>query len=164
MSFLDGMIGIRTVRDDATEQVTQRDTVHFVGSRFTLADDATAGETVLTVLDDESAPPVAITPPTITTDQTYYAPTDWDTATLVRLSATGTPAIHGFAPPSLIGDPRKTLAMTGGMGNVEIKHLSSTTTASARVVCPYGASYYLQPWGSVDILYDDALGVWRLVP
>lgn len=165
MGFLDGMIGIRTVRADSGDPVTQRDTVHFVGARFTLVDDPANGQTVLTMLDEESAPPVTITPPAITTDQLTYNPTDLDTATLVRLSVSDDLALHGLLAPTLAGDPRKTLALVSSPTyRLELKHMSASALATARFVCPYGVSYYLLGFGSIDILYDDQLGAWRLIP
>lgn len=165
MGFLDGMIGIKIVRADSGDPVTQRDTIHFVGERFQVADDPAAGEVVLTMLAAESAPPVTISPPTITDDVELYAPTGVDTATLIRLSISDDVAIHGLTAPSLVGDPRKTLALTaGGVYRLEIPHMSSETSATARFVCPFGVSYYLLPFGSIDVLYDSEAEVWRLIP
>jgi len=158
------MIGIRSVRTDDDEPVTQRDQVHFVGDRFQVTDDPTAEETILTIVPEESAIPLAITPPTITSDEALYTPEGIDTATLVRLTVSGDHAILGLVAPTLIGDPRKTLALLGGDGTLELRHMSDDTSAAARFVCPFGASYYLGNFGSIDILYDNALAVWRLIP
>lgn len=166
MGFLDDMIGIKLVRTDAISGIAQRNTLHFVGAEFTLADDPTNGENILTMLSVETVPPVAISPPTLTTDQTVFNPTDLDTATLVRVSISGNIAIHGIQAPTLIGDTRKTLALVSAGANerLELKHMSSTAAASARLVCPFDASYFLTAFGSIDILYDDTSAVWRVIP
>lgn len=166
MAFLDGLVGIKQVRTDSDPAVPQRATLHFVGAGFSVADDPTAQETVLTMHPTDGSVGTTVTPPSIGTDQTVYAPTGVDTADLMRLAISANVTLKGLAVPTLAGDPRKTITLISAGANYRLKldHANTDAPAANRFSCPFGQAYYLLGDASVDILYDSTSQRWRVIP
>lgn len=102
---------------------------------------------------------VTISPSQITADQDNYAPTNWDTADVVRLDFdTNGRAITGFAAWTN-GRPKVLLNISGNYGYMPGEHPDST--AANRVIGT--ADHIIPPYGSLTIEYDGTSSRVRVV-
>lgn len=130
------------------------DTIDFVGSAVTAA---RVGN-VLTVTVTGSSPAV-ISPAQITADQDNYSPTDWATATIVRLSFDSSiPAITGFAAKS-DGDRVTVFNISGNSGYIPGEHPDSS--AANRVISP--KDFIILPYSQFELMYDGTSSRWRII-
>jgi hypothetical protein len=105
--------------------------------------------------------PSVITPSQITVTQTDYAPTGWDDATTVRLSASGFFGIQSFAAATS-GEQKKLRNVGSYPIYIPCEHAGGT--AAQRVACSEsGQDYILQVGGSSVIEYDGTLSRWVVV-
>jgi len=104
-----------------------------------------------------------ISPTALSADADDYAPTDWQTATIVRLSTDGSDYdITGFAAPT--GDViRKTLINVGGTGTITLKNEDTNSTAANRTITSPGSGFAMLPNDAVELLYDEVSTRWRTV-
>ena len=165
MSVLDGVVGVKQITTDDGNPVPTRGILHIVGATATVVDNVDDAETILILSTTDGAPATAFTPDPIEDDVVVLDGEGLDLANVVRLMLTNTIAMHGLAPPSPAGNPRKTLLIRqGSIGHLEIKHGSATAPAGKRFACPGGFSYRMLPDTAIDVLYDESSSVWRVVP
>lgn len=104
--------------------------------------------------------PSIITPSQITSDQTDYAPTGWDTATHVRLDGDNSiRAINSFSSSSISGGHEKTLINIGSYP-IYFPGEHPNGTASNRIQS--AKDYILYPSESIKIIYDSTLSRWLI--
>lgn len=102
---------------------------------------------------------VTITPTTLTTGANNYAPTGWDTAQLVRLSATGgIYNLNGLGPASV---KRKTLANVGAL-EINLPYDDPFSSTGNKVTGP-GPTCVLFPGACVEVVHDAASNKWRVI-
>lgn len=103
-----------------------------------------------------------ISPSQITSDQDDYNPTGWDDATIIRISGDASiRAITSFAAPTATYKPyRKTLINIGAY-SLYIPSEGPDGTAANRVIVPN--DYRINPYASVDIIYDETSTRWRVL-
>ncbi len=100
--------------------------------------------------------PSVITPSQITSDQTDYNPTGWESATLIRLSGdNGVRAIRSFAADT--GGEIKTLVNVGSFP-IYLAPEHASGTAAQRIA--YFEEVFLMPGQSCQIYYDGTLSRW----
>jgi hypothetical protein len=102
--------------------------------------------------------PVVISPSQITADQDDYNPTDWDTATVVRLNfdASGR-AITSFDAETT-GEEKTLVNSTGFWAYIPSEHPDGT--AANRVAGEQ--DHILEPHGAIRIIYDGTSSRWRV--
>lgn len=98
-----------------------------------------------------------LTPASISTSQNNYAPTGWSTAGIVRINATATLDITGFAAPASDGEV-KTLVFIG-TGTVTLKDESGSSTAANRLAAT--ADIIVTTDDVIVIQYDVTSTRWR---
>jgi hypothetical protein len=102
-----------------------------------------------------------VSPTAIAAGQNNYAPTDWDTADIVRVTLTGSQTITGFAAPTSSGAVRKVIVNIDTVDTLTIANESASSTAANRVACMYASPVVVPPGGSVVLHYDTASSRWR---
>ena len=102
--------------------------------------------------------PVVISPSEITADQDDYNPTDWDTATVIRLDfdANGH-AITSFDAETT-GEEKTLVNSTGFYAYIPSEHPDGT--AANRVAGEQ--DHVLEPYGSIRMIYDGTSSRWRI--
>jgi len=102
--------------------------------------------------------PVVISPAQITADQDNYNPTDWDTATVVRLNfdANGH-AITSFDAETT-GEEKTLVNITGFYAYIPSEHPDGT--AANRVAGEQ--DHILEPYGSIRMAFDGTTSRWRV--
>lgn len=130
------------------------DTIDFVGSAVTAA---RVGNAVTVTVTGSS--PAVISPAQITADQDNYSPTDWATATIVRLSFDSSiPAITGFAAKS-DGDRVTVFNVSGNSGYIPGEHPDSS--AANRVSTK--KDFIIYPYTDFELIYDGTSSRWRVI-
>jgi len=104
-----------------------------------------------------------ISPTALAANTDDYGPTDWQTATVVRLSTNGSDYdITGFVAPT--GDAvRKTLINVDSTSTITLKNEDSNSTATNRITTSPGTGFAMLPEDAVEILYDPTSERWRTV-
>jgi len=140
---------------NATPSTTLNDTTIMAWS----GDGATASPIGFIPLPSYSAPsPTVITPSTITSDQDNYSPTDWATATIVRISGDSMiRAITGFASAGIADGHEKKLVNVGAFP-VYIPGQHPDSQDSNRVNVGY--DYMIYPKATCVLVYDNTANRW----
>lgn len=166
MAYLDGAIGIKEITTESSDPVPTRGTMHVTGPTASVRDDPEAKETVLNIASFDGLASSAVT--TVITDDVIVLDLEGqDAARVIRVTISESHAVHGIAPPTGAGEPRKTMVVLQGpvsVGRLELKHQSVSAPAGSRMSCPGMASYFLLHDSSIDLLYDATSNVWRVVP
>jgi len=104
---------------------------------------------------------ITISPSQLTADQDNWNPTNWDNATIVRLSGDATiRAITSFAAPTASTKPYKKKLINTGSSPVYIPTEHPDGTAANRV--DYVSDYVIYPKQTVNIIYDATSSRWRI--
>lgn len=101
---------------------------------------------------------VEISPSSIGANQNNYNPTNWDTATVVRLSSDAAYDITGF--DDTVTAKLKKIFNVGSF-NITLKNQSVSSTAANRMVIP-GGDLILAPDDIVEIYNDATTARWRV--
>jgi hypothetical protein len=124
------------------------------GSGVTL----TPADSSITIAATGSASPTVITPSTITSDQDNYSPTNWATATIVRISGDSMiRAITGFASAGIADGHEKKLINVGSYP-VYIPGQHPDSQDSNRVNVGY--DYMIFPGATCVLVYDNTANRW----
>jgi hypothetical protein len=101
-------------------------------------------------------PPLTVnTPAQITADQNDYDPGAYD---LLRLTTDATRTITGIAG----GYPGRSIWLTNtGSFDYLLSNQNASSTATNRIVGPYGGDVLVKPGRSVELIYDGTTGRWR---
>lgn len=89
-----------------------------------------------------------------------YAPTDWSSAGIVRLTASAPWTITGFDASA--GTQRKLLVNADSTDNITIADSSGSSASANRVISPTQRDYVLRPDCCVWIYYDATSTRWRI--
>lgn len=112
----------------------------------------------LTIAASGGSSPVVISPAQITADQDDYSPTDWATATLVRLSGdSGLRAITSFSATGVSDGEVKKLVNVGTYP-LYIPSDHPDGTSANRI--SGGQDYFLMPKRSLEMAYDATASRW----
>lgn len=103
---------------------------------------------------------LAISPAQITATQNDYSPTNWDTATHVRLNTDASQDVTGLDASA---DMRIKTLINVGSNDLVLKHENVGSTAANRIDVPSDQDLTLQSGDAVDIYYDATTARWRLV-
>lgn len=98
-----------------------------------------------------------ISPAQITANQNNYTPTGWG-ARIVRLSSDASRDITGFGAGT---NGQRVLLSNTGAQNIVLVHGSGLSTT--QTICPGAVNFTLNTGDSVEMWYDGASSVWRLV-
>jgi hypothetical protein len=102
-----------------------------------------------------------ISPPSIAANQNNFNPTGWHTATIVRLSSSGSFNITGFEAP--LGEAiRKTLINVGG-GTLSLISEDGSSLAANRIITSPGSGFAMLPNDAAELFYDSVSLRWRTI-
>lgn len=163
MSLLDGAVGVKNITTASDDPVPTRGTLHVSGPSASVRDDPDAEETVLTLSSLEGSVATSVTSDNLSDDVITLDLEGQDIATVMRVLITQSLAIHGIAAPTADGATRKTLLSLNASGRLELKHQSGSSPAGTRIAAPGAASYFMLDGASIDVVYDGAANVWRVV-
>lgn len=163
MSLLDGAVGVKNITTASDDPVPTRGTLHVSGPSASVRDDPDAGETVLTLSSLEGSVAASVTSDVLSAPVITLDLDGQDIANVVRILISQSIAIHGIAAPTADGATRKTLLALASAGRLELKHQSSSSPAGTRIAAPGAASYFMLDGASIDVVYDGAANVWRVV-
>jgi hypothetical protein len=122
-------------------------------------------------VDPASEHPV-ITPTALAANQNDYAPTDWNTAALVRVSTNGADrTITGllavtpqdYNPKTGFKLHYKDIINVDSTYSITLSHSSSSSAAANRIVNPAGSDIVLGPYASARLYYDVTLAKWIIL-
>lgn len=163
MSLLDGVVGVKQVTTAEGDPVPTRGTLHVSGPGASVRDDSDAEETILSLSSLEGSVATSVTSEVLNAPVTTLDLEGQDIATVVRILISQSIAIHGIAAPTVDGSARKTLLALASAGRLELKHQSGSSPAGTRISAPGAASYFMLDGASIDVVYDGAASVWRVV-
>jgi len=103
---------------------------------------------------------LTISPSQITANQNNYSPTDWSTATHVRLNTDASRDITGF---SATADMLLKVIINVGSNDLVLKHEDSNSDAANRILVPSAADLTLEAGDAVNLYYDPTSSRWRCV-
>jgi hypothetical protein len=99
---------------------------------------------------------------TLTNDVNDYAPTGWDSATVVLLSTDGAPYdITGAVAPTGSGSIRKSVFNVHATQNIVLIDDSGSSSAGNRFALL--GDITILPGGSLELVYDTTNSVWRML-
>jgi hypothetical protein len=101
-----------------------------------------------------------ISPSQITADQNNYNPTSLATARVLRLSTDASRTITGIAAGSA---GQTMLVVNGGSFPLVLAHNSGSSSAANRIICPNEQLCTLHAGDSVELWYDSAVSLWRVM-
>ena len=96
----------------------------------------------------------------ITGNVNNYAPTDWSTATHVRLNTDASHNITGFTATAAM---KIKVIINVGSYDIVLMHEDSNSDAANRILVPGAADLTLEAGDAVNLYYDDATTRWRCV-
>ena len=108
--------------------------------------------------DADFGAPSVISPSQITSDQDNYNPTNFGTASLVRISSDAFRAITSFASQS---DGEEKQLLNVGSFPIYIPGQHPDGTAANRVITPY--DYYIFPGKGCRLIYDNTASRWNIL-
>lgn len=101
-----------------------------------------------------------VSPAQITANQNDYAPTDFATASWLRLSSDAARDITGFAG----GAQGRLIALSNqGSFTITLKHNSGSSTAGNRILCPGAVDFALTTFQTRWIYYDATAAAWVVI-
>lgn len=103
-----------------------------------------------------------ISPAQLTADQNDYSPTDWATASAMRLSTDASRAVTGFAAPSP-ARARAVLVSNVGAEALVLANQSASSVADNRIITGTGADLTVAADSSVLLVYDETTERWRVI-
>jgi len=103
---------------------------------------------------------LVISPAQITSNQNDYSPTDWSTATHVRLNTDASRDVTGFSATAAM--KIKTIINVGSTDLV-LKNEDSNSSAANRITVPGGSDLTLEAGDAVNLYYDATSTRWRCV-
>lgn len=106
------------------------------------------------------APSVIISPTSLSANQNNYAPTGFDTSTIVRLTSSTGVIISGFT--STVSVLQKKL-INVGTNAITLSHQDAGSSTTNRTIVPGGSSITMLADDSIDIFYDSVTTRWRVV-
>jgi hypothetical protein len=129
------------------------------GSNITIATTGTALDGIVTIsATGGGSSPVIITPAAITVDQNNYSPTDWSTATIVRISGTTQIwGITGFSSSGFSGGHTKRIINVGAK-SIYFAGEHPSSTAANRISATN--DFVLGAKKSMNIIFDATLSRW----
>ncbi len=129
------------------------------GSNITLATTGTGLDGIVTIsATGGGSSPVIITPSAITVDQNNYSPTDWSTATIVRISGTTQIwGITGFSSSGFSGGHTKRIINVGAK-SIYFAGEHPSSTAANRISATN--DFVLGAKKSMNIVWDATLSRW----
>lgn len=101
-----------------------------------------------------------VSPSALTVNTNDYAPTNIQTAAVLRISSTGAVDLTGIVAAST---PHATLLLNVGTQTITLKHASASSSAANRFRCPGAADFSLTQSTAKWIWYDLTSTVWQVV-
>lgn len=163
MPFLDDLIGIHDLTVNGGSALPRRNVLNVIGSGVTAVDNPVTGATDLTL--PTSSGGVTITPPALSANTNNYAPVGQSAASVMRLSSTTTINLtgfdaSGFGAASVANRP---MLINVGSNTITLKHESSSSTASNRIICPGNVDFAFTAGLTVEMIRDTVSSRWRIV-
>lgn len=114
-------------------------------------------------LDVQFLHPLSITAAQLTADQNDYLPDNGTAAMIWRLSADGTTRyLTGIAASDQDGE-WLVLVNLDATADIGLRHLSSSSAAANRILCPGGADLTLPAYSALILFYDGDQHYWQVV-
>jgi hypothetical protein len=111
-------------------------------------------------LISSGAPAVIISPTSLSSNQNDYAPTGFDTSTIVRLTSSTGVIITGFTSTASVLEKK---LINVGSNSITLSHQDAGSSTTNRIIVPGGSNITMLSNDSIDIFYDSITARWRVV-
>lgn len=159
---VDGQITSVGAANDWMTGSAQGDLVFRAETQRLLFGSGTAAGLIVGPLGLETMADAVLSPSQITANQNDYAPTNFATRKLLRLSSDASRDITGFSATGVRNGERKTLVNVG-LQNIVLKFDSASSAAANRIYTAAGTDFTLSSGRTIEMFYDAAQTHWRLM-
>lgn len=163
MPFLDELPGIHDLTVNGGSAVPRRSVLNVIGNGVTAVDNPVTGTTDLTL--PTSSGGATITPPTLSGSVNNYTPSGSSTAIVQRWSSSSAVNVTGIDATGigLTSPGNRPMIINVGSFTITLKHESSSSGATNRIIGPGNADYLLTAGATVELVRDTVSSRWRVV-